>query len=106
MKNTISVFSQDSTPIDTWFSWQYAGKWHFGELVELEDYDKHEYKDLPLKEGQRLIRYKTENMLGRMVPLIKINIEKGLIYFLKESEIENDSPVFETRGIKAKINFA
>lgn len=67
-------------------------------LLKLDNSDALYVSDIPLKAGEKIFRYKTDRMLTQ-TPLIKINVVKGLIYFLKpEAEI----PDFETKGVKAK----
>lgn len=56
-----------------------------------------------LKANEHLFRYTTKTTeVGDMAPLIKINIEKGLIYFLTDDAKENDKVQFETKGIKVQ----
>lgn len=86
-----------------YFTWKFNGQTHFGDWHELDDYDKEWLKDFPLKEGETLMRYSTEKMLGGAKHLIKVNYKKQLVYFLTEWGAENGAPVFETRGVKAHI---
>jgi hypothetical protein len=84
------------------FAWMYEGKYNEGILYPLSDFDKKYYSHLKLKDGEVLLRYKTE----RMIPssgkyLIKINIDKGLVYFLNDSTDDDDkNPIFDSRGTK------
>jgi len=72
-------------------------KWLEFPIEEIGDFDKEEYRHVPLKEGERLIRYKTEGY----APLIKVNEGRGLLYFLKDYNA--DSVEFEGRGLKCSI---
>ncbi len=73
-----------------------------GVLYELDDFDKQWVAGVYLKPDERIYRYVTDVMVN-MMPLIKVNIERGLIYFLTEEAHKIDKPIFETRGIKAKF---
>ena len=66
------------------FQWEYPrNRFNEGVLFELDSFDKDVIKDVHLKKGDVVFRYETENMIGGMRPLIKINMDKGLIYFLE-----------------------
>jgi hypothetical protein len=55
-------------------------------------------KDLKLKSGEKVFRYVNRTTaIGGMTPFIKINLEKGLLYFPVHSD--NDDVMFETRGV-------
>jgi hypothetical protein len=70
-----------------------------GTLFELDDFDKSFTKDAKIKKGCKLFRYETDSMHGFYKPLIAINPERGLIYFLADYEV--DEPVFDTKSCKA-----
>lgn len=75
------------------------------EILKLNSYDKKFVKDVKLKSGQEIFRFETEtSKIGKLTPLIILNIAKGLVYFLvaEPMEGETDAPVFETRGIKLR----
>jgi hypothetical protein len=84
------------------FAWTYEGKYNEGILYPLSDFDKKYYSHLKLKDGEILLRYKTERMISSSGKyLIKMNIDKGLVYFLDDSNEDDDkNPTFESRGIK------
>jgi hypothetical protein len=69
-----------------------------GYLYKLSDFDKELVKDIRLKSGEKIFRYFNRNSaIAGMKPLIKINLDKELLYFLKDiNNIE-----FETRGVQA-----
>lgn len=77
------------------FTWKNNGSVHFGEITEI----------LENNNGVLIARYKTEKMFGFYNPLIKIDTNKKLIYFLTEDSFsgETNFPQFESRGIKADI---
>ena len=85
------------------FAWKY-GKYNEGILYNLSDFDKEYYSHLPLKNGEKLFRYSTDRMIDGSKYLIKINLLKGLIYFMSEQNDMNDDKniSFETRGIKSE----
>lgn len=69
----------------------------YGYLYALDDYDKDYVKNVKLKKGEVIFRYVTRvTAIGGMMPFIKINIEKALLYFPMFND--NDDVFFETRG--------
>ena len=82
------------------FGWKFDKRFNEGTLFPLEKFDLDLYKDVKLKNGEVLFRYESDVMFGRMRPLIKLNLDKGLIYFMVDSDI--DEPNFESKGIKAE----
>jgi hypothetical protein len=83
------------------FAWRF-GKYNEGILYNLDEFDKDYYSHLRLKNGEKLFRYSTDKMIDGSKYLIKINLYKGLIYFMSEQNDMNDDKniLFETRGIK------
>jgi predicted ABC-type ATPase len=80
--------------------WQGGGD---GYLYELDEHDDYLVRRQNLKEGERIYRYFTRrSAFTGQVPLIKINIDKGLLYFLKEDEEGLDLIEFETKGIPVR----
>jgi uncharacterized protein YbcV (DUF1398 family) len=77
------------------FTWKNNKTVHFGEITEI----------LENNNGILIARYKTEIMFGFYNPLIKIDTNRKLIYFLAEHSFNGETsfPQFETRGIKAEI---
>jgi len=72
-------------------------------LYDLDSFDKNYYKRVPLKTGERLFRIdseKTRRIESGAKSLIKVNIDKNLIYFLTEEAVRDDKPEFEPRGFK------
>lgn len=83
------------------FSWSYAGRRIFADLHQLSEYDENIYKVVGLKEGEKLFRYSNDKtQLVGILPIVKINVDKKLIYFVTERGAELDIADFETRGIK------
>jgi predicted ABC-type ATPase len=79
--------------------WQGGGD---GYLYELDEHDDYLVRRQNLKEGERIYRYFTRrSAFTGQVPLIKINIDKGLLYFLKDDE-GLDLIEFETKGIPVR----
>ena len=72
------------------FSWKHGKKWHHANITEVEFQD----------EETILFRYETECMFGKMNPLLKLNRERDLVYFLSERSSNGSYPYpeFETRG--------
>jgi hypothetical protein len=86
------------------FAWMYNDKYNEGILYNLDEFDKDYYSHLSLKSGEKLFRYSTDRMIDGSKRLIKINLERGLIYFMSENNDENDDKnvKFEKRGIKSQ----
>jgi hypothetical protein len=75
-----------------------------GFLYFLDEYDMNYVKSqgIKLKPNERLFRYFTRNTaIAGMIPLLKINIESGLIYFSKPTDFGDETLEFETKGLKA-----
>jgi hypothetical protein len=69
-----------------------------GFLYKLDDFDQNLIKDLKLKQGEKVFRYVNRTTaIGGMMPFIKINIEKALLYFPVSND--NDDIIFETKGV-------
>ena len=83
------------------FAWLYDKKYNEGILYPLSDFDEEYYSHLKLKYGEYLLRYSTDRMFEANQHLIKLNLEKMLIYFLKDSD-DDKNPKFETLGTKAE----
>lgn len=83
------------------FGWKYDKKYNEGIIYPLDEFDNKYYAHIKLKPDEKLFRYKTDKMQKEEKYLIKMNIEKGLIYFMSDSE-DDKNPKFDTRGIKAE----
>jgi antirestriction protein len=83
------------------FGWKTTqGKLGDGYLYKLDDFDQSFTKDIKLKEGEKIFRYVNRtSAIGGMTPFIKINLEKGLLYFPIYSETDEVS--FQSKGDKA-----
>jgi hypothetical protein len=83
------------------FGWKTpSNKLGDGYLYNLDDYDQSLVKNIKLKQGERIFRYLNyRTAIGGMTPLIKINLDKGLLYFTQDSE--DDTVKFDTKGVKA-----
>jgi predicted ABC-type ATPase len=80
--------------------WQGGGD---GYLYELDEHDDYVVRRQNLKEGEIIYRYFTRrSAFTGQVPFIKINIDKGLLYFLKDDEEGLDLIEFETKGIPVR----
>jgi hypothetical protein len=80
--------------------WQKSGD---GYLYFLDEYDKEFTKDVRLNPGEKLFRYYTRTTaIGGMVPLLKINLNNGLIYFMESKDFGDETIDFSTKGIKAE----
>ena len=75
-------------------------------LYDLNDYDRRVYAHIPLKKGEKLYRFRTDRTYRaepRSAILVKINVDKDLLYFMTEESAERDDPVFQTRGTKLQF---
>ena len=74
-------------------------------VFELNDYDKKEVSNVKLKSGEQVYRYLTQTVKkGGMMPYIKINFDKGLVYYMTSESMSDqaESVAFETKGSKIK----
>ena len=102
----------------SWFTLSGAGrhgdnfKGNFGfispyrdfELIELDEFDRNHYSHLieKLRDGEMIFRYETDTTrIGGMRPMVKVNIDRGLVYF-NDVEPYIDDVRFETRGHKVE----
>jgi len=65
---------------------RYKGDYY---LYRLSQYDEDFYSHIPLKEGEILARVETDNMIGGEMPLVKININNGRVYFMSDENKPN-----------------
>lgn len=68
-------------------------------IYRLTDFDEKYYAHIPLKDGEILVRVETDNMVGGEMPLVKINISNGRVYFMSEdndlnSDYDDKNPKF------------
>lgn len=60
-----------------------------------------EISGVSLKPDERVFRYTTyKTQIGDLYPMVKVNIEKGLVYFLTDDAKETGNPSFEKKGTK------
>lgn len=75
-------------------------------LFELNDYDKKYFSNVKLKSGENLYVYASyTTMSGAMLPLVKFNYNRGMIYHLTDESVNGDDDKdvkFETRGEKMR----
>ena len=74
-------------------------------LYELDTHSHKFYRGVPLKRGEKLFRFVSDST-NYVEPhsryLVKINVDRDLIYFMTEDQGSNErQPSFETRGVKA-----
>ncbi len=74
-----------------------------GYLFMLDDFDKNVVKHIKLKDREYIFRYfNRTTAIGGMIPLIKINIDNGMLYFTEDTGGDyTDTINFEKRGVKA-----
>lgn len=85
------------------FGWKTPnGKLGDGYLYNLDAFDTKLVKDIKLKDGEKIFRYINRmSAIGGMTPMIKINLNNGILYFMVIN-YNNDDIVFETKGVKAE----
>jgi hypothetical protein len=72
-------------------------------LWNFDAYDKSVTKHIKLKSGEKLFRYVSQTTAtSNLKPMIKVNVAKSLVYFLKQDENYEyiDPPEFESKGVK------
>ena len=78
-------------------------------LFLLDDYDRKFYSHIALKPNEMLFRNETETgRISKSLPLIKINIENGRVYFMSDgndlnSDIDDKNPKFSKAS--ADVNY-
>lgn len=71
-------------------------------LLSLSEYDQRYVSEVALKPGERILRYVTHHTaISRLYPLIKINPDRHLIYFLTQAAFDEGYTEFLSRGEKA-----
>jgi len=71
-------------------------------MFPLSDYDKNEFSYINLRDNEGLFRVETERMkFGGFRPLVKVNVARGLIYFIEDMDVEPIS--FEKKGTKVQF---
>ena len=100
-KDVLSRVQQSEEDFVGNFGWKTSqGKTADGYLYKLNDFDQDLVKHIKLKDGEKIYRYfNRTSAIGGMKPLIKINVDKELLYFLVDTD--SDNVAFETKGIQA-----
>jgi hypothetical protein len=71
-----------------------------GYLYKLEEYDLNLIKDIKIKSGEKVFRYLNRSTaISGSVPFIKINLDKGLLYWTIDNEYDEIN--FDTKGYPA-----
>jgi len=79
----------------------FGTKYHMSStLLNLDSFDiEYVIKDVVLKENEFIFRYSNDKtVIAKIIPLVKINVSKGLIYFLSDNN--NGIAIFDTKGIQ------
>jgi hypothetical protein len=86
------------------FAWIYNKKYNEGYLYALDDFDFQYYSHIKLKKGEVLFRYNTDKMMFGEMLIIKLNLDKGLIYFVDMDLMEDEDKnlKFDSKGTKAQ----
>jgi len=99
-KDILSRVSIDNNNFVGNFGWKTPTGLAEGYLYKLDDYDAMLIRPDMLKSGERVYRYVNRNTaIGGSMFLIKINYEKGLLYFTVPNDYDNIE--FERKGVKA-----
>jgi len=75
-------------------------------LFHLKSVDKKDLRGANIKSGEQVFRYATRSTVaGDIFPLVKVNLDKGMVYYLTQesSSGDIDEVKFETRGAKLKF---
>ena len=79
------------------FAGVFGTKRHMGSvLLELNSFDiDHVIKGVTLKENEIILRYtNVKTKISKITPLVKININKGLIYFLSDNNNNDNTSAY------------
>src|SRR3972149_9344849 len=83
------------------FTGVFGTKYHMSSiLLSLDSFDhSHVIKDVLLKENEIILRYSNDKTeISKIIPLVKINVSKGLIYFL--SDTNDGNAIFDSKGVQ------
>lgn len=70
-------------------------------LIGLSEFDQGFVESVPLKAGEIIARYVTsKTAIGDFYPLVKVNFERRLVYFLTQEAFDQGYTEFESRGEK------
>lgn len=75
-------------------------------LYDLDEADMDLIKEAKIKlsPNEHIFRMESETTkVGKMTPLVKLNLENQLVYFLTEKAMEDGEIKFSTKGVKAKF---
>jgi ppGpp synthetase/RelA/SpoT-type nucleotidyltranferase len=73
-------------------------------LYELNDFDKNLVRDIKLKPNEHIFRYETySTKIGGYIPLVKINLDNQMVYFLTENAWDGGDIEFGRKGEKAQF---
>ena len=73
-------------------------------LYQLDDFDEQLVQGMKLKPNEHIFRYESETTkVGKFNPLVKINLDNQLVYFLTDEAMESGDIKFERKGVKAKF---
>ena len=80
----------------------FGTKYHMSStLLNLDSFDINYVKDLVLKENEIIFRYSNDKtVIAKITPLVKVNVSKGLIYFLSDNNNDENIVVFDTKGVQ------
>ena len=81
----------------------FGTKYHMSStLLTLDSYDiEYVIKDIVLKEYEFIFRYSNDKtVIAKITPLVKVNVSKGLIYFLSDNNNDENIVVFDTKGVQ------
>ena len=84
------------------FAGVFGAKYHMSStLLTLDSYDiEYVIKDIVLKEKEFIFRYSNDKtVIAKITPLVKVNVSKGLIYFLSDNS-NDDIVIFDTKGMQ------
>tara|TARA_R110000772_G_C13310332_1_gene440575 strand:- start:9267 stop:9632 length:366 start_codon:yes stop_codon:yes gene_type:complete len=63
-------------------------------LYPLDEWEQKHYADIQKKDSERLFRYETHTTkIGGFFPMIKVNVESGLVYF--QEDIYDEDMTFQ-----------
>lgn len=97
-------FSESNLPAFAGNFGTMENRWGFT-MYELDEYDRSYIKsqNVRLKDTERIFRADTERLRGMHFPMkfmVKINLEKNLVYFNRIEASEDDRIDFERKGVK------
>ena len=102
-KPMLPTFDSDNVVGAAWHGTYSSPKHVF--FYALPKWERDIYSYVKLKKGEKLLRYTSPGIHAAtpdVRPLVKVNVERDLLYFMTPQGMEEDRAIFEKRGTKLR----